>query len=396
MTEDEWNACIEPRRMIRFLIGTDQPRVMDVPSFPACKASDRKLRLFACACHARICHLLPDALARDAVATAERHADGDTEDAGELQRAFSRLEASLDTLEGQWRASRGAERVALLPTHEALALALQVARPEAPKAAYYASSNAYLAAAAIENPGSATSDPGFSNRRAEEERAQAGLLRCIFGPLLFRSIPLARSWLPWNDGIIPKLAQGIYEDRAFDRMPILADALEDAGCADADILAHCREPCEHARGCWCLDLLLAKESIHPAARPDGQRERFVRFRPSRAEGLPDVREVVVHPDRLEVNTAGSWVAFSFKRIGRRQEPRLLSLAKRLVGRAPWPVMVADRDWFHPPPDRYFLWYTDPPLRTYMPEDESADRAGSYFARIQMVLASGGYATFDLG
>jgi hypothetical protein len=59
-------------------------------------------------------------------------------------------------------------------------------------------------------------------------------------------------------------------------------------------------------------------------------------------------------------------------------------------------MVAERDWFHPPPDRFFLWYTDPPLRTCMPEDEPAEYAASYFSRIQGVLRSGGYATGDLG
>jgi hypothetical protein len=58
--------------------------------------------------------------------------------------------------------------------------------------------------------------------------------------------------------------------------------------------------------------------------------------------------------------------------------------------------VADRDWFHPPRERFFLWYTDPPLRTCMPEDEPADHAANYFWRIQTVLASGEYATFDLG
>ena len=56
-----------------------------------------------------------------------------------------------------------------------------------------------------------------------------------------------------------KLAQGIYEERAFDRLPILADALEDAGCDNADILSHCRGPGPHARGCWVVDLLLGKK-----------------------------------------------------------------------------------------------------------------------------------------
>jgi hypothetical protein len=75
----------------------------------------------------------------------------------------------------------------------------------------------------------------------------------------FRSIALSYAWLAWNDSTIPKIAQAIYEERAFDRMPILADALEDAGCDNADILRHCREPGEHVRGCWVVDLLLGKE-----------------------------------------------------------------------------------------------------------------------------------------
>ena len=54
------------------------------------------------------------------------------------------------------------------------------------------------------------------------------------------------------------MAQLIYDDRAFDRLPLLADALEDAGCTDADILAHCRNGGEHVRGCWVVDLLLGK------------------------------------------------------------------------------------------------------------------------------------------
>jgi hypothetical protein len=54
------------------------------------------------------------------------------------------------------------------------------------------------------------------------------------------------------------LAQAIYDDRAFDRLPILADALEEAGCTDADILNHCRRPGEHVRGCWAIDLVLGK------------------------------------------------------------------------------------------------------------------------------------------
>ncbi len=87
--------------------------------------------------------------------------------------------------------------------------------------------------------------------------AQAAIIRDIFDP--FRPQPsIETRWLSWNDGTIPKLAQAIYDDRAFDRLPILADALEEASCTDADILNHCRQPGEHVRGCWVVDLLLGK------------------------------------------------------------------------------------------------------------------------------------------
>jgi hypothetical protein len=55
------------------------------------------------------------------------------------------------------------------------------------------------------------------------------------------------------------LVQGLYDERAFDHLPILADALEEAGCTNADILNHLRGPGPHVRGCWVVDLLLDKE-----------------------------------------------------------------------------------------------------------------------------------------
>jgi hypothetical protein len=64
--------------------------------------------------------------------------------------------------------------------------------------------------------------------------------------------------LAWNDDTVPKLAQAIYEERAFDRLPVLADALEDAGCTNEDLLVHLRGPGPHLRDCWALDLLLGK------------------------------------------------------------------------------------------------------------------------------------------
>ncbi len=63
----------------------------------------------------------------------------------------------------------------------------------------------------------------------------------------------------WLTPTVKALAQAIDEERCFQDMPILADALEDAGCTNLDLLDHCRQPGEHLRGCWALDALLGRE-----------------------------------------------------------------------------------------------------------------------------------------
>ena len=63
----------------------------------------------------------------------------------------------------------------------------------------------------------------------------------------------------WRTSTVVALARGIYDEKAFDRMPILADALQDAGCDNDDVLSHCRGGGPHVRGCWVVDLLLGKE-----------------------------------------------------------------------------------------------------------------------------------------
>ena len=83
---------------------------------------------------------------------------------------------------------------------------------------------------------------------------QCELLRDIFGNP-FRPVAVDPEWLT---STVVALARGVYDDRAFDRLPILADALQDAGCEDADILAHCRGDGPHVRGCWVVDLMLGK------------------------------------------------------------------------------------------------------------------------------------------
>lgn len=83
---------------------------------------------------------------------------------------------------------------------------------------------------------------------------QANFVRCIFGnpfrPVTFSPI--------WNTSTVLALADAIYEDRAWDRMPILADAIEEAGCEEVAILDHCRGPGPHARGCSVVDGVLGK------------------------------------------------------------------------------------------------------------------------------------------
>src|SRR5262249_30299121 len=88
---------------------------------------------------------------------------------------------------------------------------------------------------------------------APARRCQVALLRDIVGNP-FRSVAVDL----WNGATVVHLALAIYDDRAFDRLPILAAALEAAGCTDQDILAHCRGGGEHVRGCWVVDLLLGK------------------------------------------------------------------------------------------------------------------------------------------
>lgn len=256
MTEQEWLTCTDPKPMLRFLLGGNYPRVQDVETFPACKGSDRQMRLFACACYGRICHLLPDALAKDAVEVGERFAEG-MATIEELRQAEDSVRRPLESLESRWRASQGAERSALAPTYEALALAGVVLWSAAPKTAYYASSNASHAFAFISNPGPWCHNR-FSASQRGEEQVQADILRCIFGRV-FHPATIAPDKFASEDGIVIKLARSIYDERAFDRLPALANALEKAGVADQQVLDHCRKPGPHVRGCWAVDTVLGRK-----------------------------------------------------------------------------------------------------------------------------------------
>ena len=95
----------------------------------------------------------------------------------------------------------------------------------------------------------------FDHHNSPERPRQCDLLRDIFGPVLFRPVRIAPAWL---SPTVKQLAEVMYESRDFSRLPILADALEEGGCTNADILTHCRQPGVHVRGCFVVDLLLGR------------------------------------------------------------------------------------------------------------------------------------------
>lgn len=79
-----------------------------------------------------------------------------------------------------------------------------------------------------------------------------GRLRELFGNPWAVADP---AWRHYHGGVVARLAAEIEADQAWELLPILGDALEDAGCAEADVLAHCRSDAEHRKGCWVIDLL---------------------------------------------------------------------------------------------------------------------------------------------
>ena len=213
MTEAEWLAGTNLRSALKYLRRSP---------------GDRKLRLFLCECCRRVWNLLGEKC-REAVETAKRFADGLV---SVEEMTMVRIAAKTD------RKCYGVY-FAYAP------------RPTFADAANTASTLSFHATESAENM-------EWNKELSAERMAQRGLLHDLFkNP--FRPVHWDPAWIMWNNGTVSRIAQAIYDERAFDRLPILADALEDAGCDDADILRHCREPGEHVRGCWVIDLLLGKE-----------------------------------------------------------------------------------------------------------------------------------------
>ena len=100
-----------------------------------------------------------------------------------------------------------------------------------------------------------TTRPASAPRTPDQRRQQAALVRDIFGNP-FRPVAFDPRW---RTADVMGLARAIYDEGAFDRLPLLADALMDAGCEDEQVLGHCRSAGPHVRGCWVVDLVLGKE-----------------------------------------------------------------------------------------------------------------------------------------
>jgi hypothetical protein len=105
---------------------------------------------------------------------------------------------------------------------------------------------------------SADSPANRAATRLDERAGQAALFRDIFGNPFHPSPELPAAVLGWGDRAVPRLAEGVYTEGAFGRLPILADALLDAGCEDEELTQHCRAEGPHSRGCWAVDLILGR------------------------------------------------------------------------------------------------------------------------------------------
>ncbi len=229
MTEVEWQSCTDPKAMLEFL---------------GRRASERKLRLFGCACCRRIWHLLSDERKRNAVEHAEAYADG---------------LVSCDRLHQALLNAMGVYHGGGVPHVDGAILCACYHHPWGASA--IAHTIALLDRAASAAAGGPPWDDAWMRARLPEQAQQAALLRDVFGGIfytktLFRPVLLDPKWL---NSTVAALAKHMYDSLNFTSMPILGDALVDAGCAEPAILDHCRQPGDHVRGCWLVDLLLAKE-----------------------------------------------------------------------------------------------------------------------------------------
>jgi hypothetical protein len=240
MTESEWLAGTDPAPMLDFLRG---------------EASLRKLRLLAAGFARSLDRFVDAGLVDRTVLVAEQMANGVASDAQLRAARAEVIEASRRSAEDA--ATKGAiVALGLLLCDEA-----EPGRPsgtmKVPKAILKDSPRYVAGEVVTKATEAATGRHGDYSAeakavRAAEKEDQCRLAREIVGNP-FRPVAFNPHW---RTSDVVGVARAIYEDRAFDRLPILADALMDAGCADEQILAHCRGGGPHVRGCWAVDLAL--------------------------------------------------------------------------------------------------------------------------------------------
>jgi hypothetical protein len=215
VTEADWLAATDPEAMLDQL---------------ADQISDRKLRLFAVASVRQVLYIARDARSRHAVEVAERFADG-----------------SATTQERAVAERHALEAVAALPAGGIRWFAAMAAKTTVAEK---------LSARAVSTQ-TRPSDPMYQEHNQPRKKRQADFIRDIAGNP-FRFEALKPEWFIGIGERIPQLASAIYANRSWDRLPLLADALEDAGWTDAELLCHLRGPGPHVRGCWAVDLVLEK------------------------------------------------------------------------------------------------------------------------------------------
>jgi hypothetical protein len=246
MTEAEWLACVDPVRLLDHL---NRPQ------------GDRKLSLFAVACCRAIWQLLPQPEMRKGVELAEWLAEGKATEE-EREAADWELEGALyggveyyaerPEIQVPEEIARWVEDVRALPTDHLAVMACAGGEDLPTDLLGLLKDAGYFAVHVLNMNSFQWHSPTL---RWHRRFLNLHLLREIFGNP-FRPVAINPAWLTTN---VTALAQAIYEERAFDCMPILGDALEDAGCNNALILEHCRSGREHVRGCWVVDLVLGKE-----------------------------------------------------------------------------------------------------------------------------------------
>lgn len=249
MTEADWLSCTDPQQMLNSLQW-------------ASAVSDRKARLLAIAVCRRVGHLLVHAESRACVEAAERYADG-LADAAEVAAAGETAETLLgDAWHGPF--ARWHEAAAAT----AAEWACWVDEPgEPPEMAAAAGHACERAASALADANVYVGSPyvAFAEGPDTQEQAyQAALVRDIFGPLPFRRVAFAPAW---RTPAAVALSRSMYEGQRFENLPLLGDALEEAGCADPDVLNHCRRSGVHVKGCWVLDLVLDPGELPPGPDP---------------------------------------------------------------------------------------------------------------------------------